>query len=69
MLTKLSVQDVPAGTARVFELRARRDLARIYIRDGKADAAGALLKGGISLFAKELSFPDLQESRNLLHNL
>lgn len=55
--------------AGVFELRARRDLARIYIRDGKADAAGALLKGGISLFAKGLSFPDLQESRNLLHNL
>jgi ATP/maltotriose-dependent transcriptional regulator MalT len=55
--------------ARVFELRARRELARIYIRDGRADAAGALLKGGISPFTTESAFPDLQESSKLFHNL
>jgi tetratricopeptide (TPR) repeat protein len=55
--------------ANVFELRAGRDLARIYIRDGKTEAASALLKHGISLFAEEQDFPDLQESRKLLHHL
>jgi tetratricopeptide (TPR) repeat protein len=40
--------------AKVFELRARRDLARIYIRDGKADAASALLKGGLSLSSPKI---------------
>jgi DNA-binding winged helix-turn-helix (wHTH) protein/tetratricopeptide (TPR) repeat protein len=55
--------------AKVFELRARRDLARIHIRDGKVETARELLKGGISLFADDLAFPDLQESRELLQHL
>jgi len=54
--------------AKVFELRARRDLARVYIRDGRKDAAGALLTAGIALFATDLSFPDLQEARSLLQS-
>jgi tetratricopeptide (TPR) repeat protein len=55
--------------AKLFELRATRDLARIYILDGKVDAARALLNGGIALFAEDLLFPDLEESRKLLLHL
>jgi tetratricopeptide (TPR) repeat protein len=55
--------------ARVFELRATRDLARIYICNGKKDAASKLLRHGVSLFSEELVFPDLHETYELLHHL
>jgi DNA-binding winged helix-turn-helix (wHTH) protein/tetratricopeptide (TPR) repeat protein len=53
--------------AKVFELRARRDLARIYINIGRAEAAAALLKDGLSLFPESLIFSDLSEARQLFH--
>jgi DNA-binding winged helix-turn-helix (wHTH) protein/tetratricopeptide (TPR) repeat protein len=55
--------------AKVFELRATRDLARIHVRTGKKDAASKLLRHGVSLFSDQLEFPDLYEVYELLHHL
>jgi tetratricopeptide (TPR) repeat protein len=55
--------------ARLFELRARRDLAQINMSEGKMDTATALLKHGLSLFDEEPVFSDLDEARKLLERL
>ncbi len=52
--------------AKVLELRARRDLARLHIGEGRPKVAGEVLNHALSLFPKELVFPDLLETRELL---
>ena len=52
--------------AKVFELRARRDLARLHIDEGRPKAASVVLNHALSLFSKELVFFDLTEARDLL---
>jgi DNA-binding winged helix-turn-helix (wHTH) protein/tetratricopeptide (TPR) repeat protein len=55
--------------AKMFELRALRDLAQIKMREGKADHAAALLKRGLTLFADGPVFSELREATQLLDEL
>jgi adenylate cyclase len=52
--------------AKVFELRASLDLARMYLDAGRSDTAAAILKHAVALFPNETVFPDLREARDLL---
>jgi class 3 adenylate cyclase/DNA-binding winged helix-turn-helix (wHTH) protein/tetratricopeptide (TPR) repeat protein len=52
--------------AKVLELRARRDLARLQIGEGRPKVARVILNRALSQFPKELVFPDLDEARELL---
>ena len=52
--------------AKALELRARRDLARLHIHEGRLKVASAILNHALSLFPQELNFLDLTEARDLL---
>lgn len=55
--------------ARLFELRASVDLARLWQAQGRAAAAQPLLRDIYEWFSEGLTLPDLQEAAALLANL
>jgi predicted ATPase len=58
-----------AQGARLFELRAARDLAQLWTGQGKPDAARALLAGILGRFSEGLDTADLVEARALLDRI
>jgi predicted ATPase len=58
-----------AQSARLFELRAARDLARPVRDQGRSVEARALLAPVYAAFTEGFGFPDLVEARALLEDL
>ena len=56
-------------SARLFELRAARDLARLRRDQGRVAEAGALLVPVYAAFTEGFAFPDLVEAKALLEDL
>ena len=56
-------------SARLFELRAARDLARLWRDQGRRAEAHDLLGPVYAAFTEGFAFPDLVEARALLEDL
>jgi tetratricopeptide (TPR) repeat protein len=65
-LLRASIAKAREQGAKLWELRAARDLATLLADQGKREAAGELLAPIYGWFSKELDTPDLVEVRTLL---
>lgn len=64
-----SVEAAREQEARLFELRATISLARLLADQGRAEEAGALLRGIYGWFTEGFETPDLEEAAKLLGKL
>ena len=68
-LLRCAIVSARSREARLFELRAANDLARLLHKEGKRAAAVALLEPLHSWFTEGFDAPDLVEAAKLLHEL
>jgi predicted ATPase len=64
-----AITDARAQGARMWELRASRDLARLWRDQGRRDEARALLAPVYGWFTEGLDTPDLRETKEILDML
>jgi predicted ATPase len=66
---RAALQLARGQSARLFELRAARELARLMHATGRDDEAGALLRPVYDTFSDCLDAPDLQRAADVLDTL
>ena len=66
---RLAIDTARAQSARLLELRAASDLARLFKRQGKTAEARAMLAAIYGWFTEGFEFPDLKDAKALLEEL